>query len=197
MNNPAEYTNYSGGAKGADMEWDRVGRLYEVINHIHYRPGHIKHLLLTDPTKYGVMLTDIYAASIALGRPYSFKGIELVYRNWLQVYNSSAIFAISYIISPGEGDFKGFVNNTGKEIVAGGTGWAVEMAIQKGKPVYVFDMQREKWYIWWHDLNCFVENLTPELTKQFAGIGSRELSFEGKQAIEEVYKQTFPTTKTQ
>ena len=33
-----------------------------------------------------------------------------------------------------------------KVAVQGGTGYAVEMAIQAGKPVYVFDQVRNQWY---------------------------------------------------
>lgn len=188
MNNPKDYTNHSGGAKGADFEWDKIGRLYGVEAHIHWRPEHLKSI-----TKEGEaqMLHDVKLAATRLGRPTSFKGIELVQRNWLQVHHAEAIFAISYIINPGEKDFKGFMNKTEKQIVSGGTGWAVEMAIQKYKPTDVFDMTTNQWYCWVSAECKFVLRDIPVLTEKFAGIGSRFLTPQGIQAIVDVYNKTF------
>lgn len=183
---PENYVNHSGGAKGADLEWDKIGREFGVTNHIHWRP---KDLLDLSLDMVEQVLADVKAAATVLKRPYSFNGIELVQRNCLQVYNTDAIFAISYIIHPGDIDFKGFKNNTGKEIVAGGTGWAVEMAIQKEKLVYVFDMNHNQWFRWFTE--GFVAKSTPTLTEKFAGIGSRLLTLEGSDAIRNVYKKTF------
>lgn len=42
----------------------------------------------------------------------------------MQVKNSDAVFAIGHLV---------------RGIVDGGTGWAVQMAIDDGKPVYVYD----------------------------------------------------------
>lgn len=189
INNPQDYINHSGGAKGADMEWDRIGRLYGVTNHIHYRPVDLRSLFSEQEKQ---MLRDVYSAAQVLQRPHDFKGVELVHRNWLQVINSEAIFAISRIIDPGETDFKGFENKTGKQIVAGGTGWAVEMAIQKGMPVYIFDMKKNRWNKWSsYNQFLFEPIYLPSLTKQFTGIGSRQLTKEGTQAIIDVYEKTF------
>jgi len=189
MNDPSKYTNHTGGARGADITWDRIGRRYGVIHHAHWRPSDLKTLPESTLEK---IQTAVENAARALGRPSQFKGIELVQRNWLPVRYSEAIYAISYIVTPGDTDFKGFVNETGKEVVSGGTGWAVEMAIQEGKPVYVFDMNRNLWYYWDKNWNGFVPLLeTPLLTEQFAGIGSRNLTPSGVSAIENVYKKTF------
>lgn len=186
---PEELENHSGGAQGADLEWDRIGREFGVTNHRHYRPSDLKNMT---PVEKVMMLKDVEAAAKALGRPTDFKGVELVHRNWFQIMNGDAIFAISRIIEPGETDFKGFMNNTGKQIVAGGTGWAVEMAIQKGKGVAVYDMNTDLWYFWDHNYNKFMSiDFIPTLTKAFAGIGSRQLTPNGIKAIRDVYKATF------
>jgi hypothetical protein len=65
------------------------------------------------------------------------------------------------------------------------------MAILHDKPVYVFDQQNGKWYKWDPSVNNFVESEVPTLTKNFAGIGTRELSEAGKQAIRDTYEKTF------
>ena len=76
--------------------------------------------------------------------------------------NSESIFAIGTI--------------NGKQ-VNGGTGWAVQMGIDEGKSVYVFDQEKCKWYFWNRD---FEVCNTPILTKNYAGIGTREINENGK-----------------
>jgi hypothetical protein len=63
-------------------------------------------------------------------------------RNWTQVKYSDAIFAIGTLVKPGQSIDPNNSKETRiakKVIVSGGTGYAVEMAIQADKPVYVFD----------------------------------------------------------
>lgn len=182
------YTNHSGGAAGADKEWKDQGHLYGVKT-IDWRPEHLDSMF---PAGRQKTLESVWKAAEALKRPKNFKGIELVQRNWFQAYHAQAIYAVAHITPPGGMDYKGFTNETGKEIVAGGTGWAVEMAIQMSKPVYVFDMGTNVWHMWKEITFVWVE--TPVLTETFAGIGSRLLSPQGIQAISDVYKKTFTCT---
>ena len=74
-------------------------------------------------------------------------------------------------------------------IVDGGTGWAVQMAIDDGKPVHLYDQERDQWFInrngeWGYDD-------VPTLTDEFAGIGSRKINDKGREAIKAVYEKTF------
>jgi hypothetical protein len=79
-------------------------------------------------------------------------------------------------------------------MVKGGTGWAVGMAIEEGKPVYVFDQEKEQWFTYNAILGAFLPLYdTPVLTSNFAGIGTRELNDAGRQAIRDVYAKTFGT----
>lgn len=188
--NEKTYTNHSGGAEGADMAWDKIGREFGVENHNHYRPSDLAGLNTEDRSQ---LEKDVTNAAKGLGRPTSeFRGKDLVRRNWLQVRGADSIYAVSRIVNPGEMD-KGFQNTSGKQVVGGGTGWAVEMAIQKGKPVFVFDTKTKDWYTWDLWQNKFVPSSTPILTYNFAGIGSREMTPEGLQAIRDVYKLTLAT----
>jgi len=190
MNNPAEYINYSGGANGADMTWDKIGREFGVTKHAHWRPHDLKDL---SPEDQVLSMKAVISAAEVLKRPSSFKDTELVQRNWLQVVNAEAIYAISRIIEPGGFD-KGFINKSGKQVVSGGTGWAVEMAIQIGKPVAVFDMNTNKWYWWVSAESKFkLSTDTVILTRLFAGISSRFISLDGIKAIRDVYTATFPS----
>jgi hypothetical protein len=167
------------------MEWDRIGRLHGFNNHKHYRPSDLKAMEQVHRTS---MEAAIFAAAKALGRPtVEFPGKDFVRRNWFQAVNADAIYAISRIVGKGDLD-KGFPNNSGKQIVSGGTAWACEMAIQMGKPVFVFNMKDNQWYEW--NETMFVECNTPILTEKYAGIGSREIDQEAKKAIEDVYIKT-------
>ena len=99
---------------------------------------------------------------------------NLILRDWLQVKNADTIIAI------------GRLKNG---IVEGGTGWAVQMAINEGKPVYVFSQNSGKWY---KNINGKWESSdVPTLTPNFAGIGTRELNDAGKQAIVDIFTKTF------
>jgi hypothetical protein len=86
--------------------------------------------------------------------------LPLFARNWLQVKNSDAVFAIGQLSY-------GTVN--------GGTGWAVQMAIDHRKPVHVFNLSDEHWYVYDPQQRLFVQEETPKLTKNFAGIGTRSI----------------------
>ena len=77
-------------------------------------------------------------------------------------------------------------------MVDGGTGYAVQMAINNQKEVYVFDQIRDKWFRWSYSSLSYVECQCPKITYQdFAGIGTREIKQNGIQAIRDVYNKTF------
>lgn len=205
VSNPSEFTNHSGGAKGADyFGWDQIGQEFGLTNHKHYYTGDRND----NNAPYGniEITTEDYeegrykvaqAAKRNYGYEYkSMKDSRLI-RNWSQVKYADAIFAIGTIAQPGE---KLFPNKPGDTRVAstpsvtGGTGYAVGMAINEGKPVHVFDQSKKAWFVW--DGKQFVQEDTPTLTKNFAGIGTRQLTEVGKQAIRDVYTKTFGSKPT-
>jgi len=188
------YYNHSGGALGADSAWDDIGKIYGFNNHNHYYHGSRTpkgNIRITDEDlKEGI--EEIKKTFKILGRPDIPKYYSLLGRNWFQVKNCEAVFAISAIISPGEFDKKGYKCKALKPVVEGGTGYAVEIAIQNDKTVFVFN-QRETsfkvgWYVW--DSDRFKPIETPVLTQNYAGIGSRELNPLGLKAIEQTYIKT-------
>ena len=93
-------------------------------------------------------------------------GNKLAARDYIQVRNSDAVYALAPLSSP--------------TTVKGGTGIAVEMAKLLHKPVFVWDTKSEKWHRW--NGNRFEElkdengnDIVPYLTKNFAAIGTRTL----------------------
>jgi len=186
----AEITNHSGGALGADTAWDKIGSKYGMTKNRHYYFEGFK--TPNGNTSIPVVQKDeandkLKQANKFLNRtfPTSKEYINnLLRRNWWQVKNSDAIFAVSNIKWDSRNE---------KGLVEGGTAWAVYMAISEGKPVHVFDQNSKEWYQWQYnaekDTGWVVES-TPTLTKDFAGIGTREINKDGLKAIEDVYIKT-------
>lgn len=174
------YINHSGGAIGSDTLWDQIGEQFGVISKHYYAEGQNTPNGNTPLTRQQLSEADLHLieANSKLNRRFPTSNDyvnNLLRRNWFQVKNADAIFAIGTIANNGT--------------VNGGTGWAVQMAIDNNKDVYVFDQSRLKWYR--NRNNKWSETTTPKLTPNFAGIGTREITQEGIQAIKNVYSLTF------
>jgi hypothetical protein len=202
--NLSSYTNHSGGAEGSDTEWDVIGKDFGMVNNKHYYTGvkgpknaPLGNVDITDePIAVEGASKVAQAAKEMWGYKYTTMKDQRLIRNWAQVANSDAIFAIGTLGKKDDiwkGDEKSKEpRRLLKFAVQGGTGYAVEMAIQTGKPVYVFDQVREQWY---KNINGeWSKSEVPTLTKNFAGIGTREINEAGKQAIRDVYTNTFKST---
>ena len=198
-NNPSEFTNHSGGALGSDIQWDDIGREFGMVNNKHYwtgegvRPAHGNTIIDSIDYQEG-RFESAKAAKRNFGYQYAAMKDSRLIRNWSQVKHSDAIFAIGKIVNIGEKIFPNQINDTRVAVnpsVTGGTGYAVSMAINNNKPVYVFDQEQNKWFTWSKEQNNFIEVETPILTKNFAGIGTRQINENGKQAIRDVYEKTF------
>lgn len=186
---PSEYTNWSGGARGADTEWKRIGEKYGISRTRDFRPEDLDKLT---PEQLDEVEWAYQEAFRYLGRRELAEDTpagKLVRRDYLQAKKADAVFAISEIVQPGQKGSKGFTNNMPYPIVEGGTGYAVTMAIQMDKPVYVFDQNEKQWYKW--EGNTFIRVDTPILTRNFAGIGTQRINADGIAAIEAVYAKTF------
>jgi alkylated DNA repair dioxygenase AlkB len=228
--NPANYTNHSGGAALSDTEWDQIGREYRVVNHKHYREPlnyidtkgqpaigpreldskklsalNIKPTYISqeDYDEGAIKATTAFRMMYENTKNKSVRSAYII-RNWLQVKNADAIYALGTIKQPGENasDKKDEERVAAIPIVKGGTGYAVQMAINERKPVYVFDGTKKGWYKYDYTVKNFVETETPKLTKNFAGIGSRSLSTpeviqKSIQAIRDVYENTFKSQLTE
>ena len=162
------YTNHSGGARGSDAAWDIIGQTYGVKSIHYYAEGYKTPLgnLALNVDQLSEADVYLHKANEVLKRrfPTNNQYVDgLLRRNWHQVKNAEAVFAISTI-----------KNN----IVQGGTGWAVHMAISVNKEVFVFDQDMDDWFTYRRD--AFRRCNTPILTKNFAGIGTREIKDNGK-----------------
>jgi hypothetical protein len=187
---------HSGGAEGSDTYWEVIGQKWGVITKAysyktksHKSPNKVE---ITD-SDYNEGILRVEDANKILCRTGISKYMNLLARNWAQVKYSDEVFAIGTFINVGEKNSKGYLNKGKLQIVDGGTGYATTMAILSQKPVFLFDQLRLKWYKWSFSIDKFVElGETPKINcENFAGIGTRQLSSDGKLAIEDVYNKTF------
>lgn len=174
---------HSGGCPGSDMFWEAVCKEVNIKTISYSFPGHTQygeHPRILTPAELNEGWQHILKASKSIKRNAdNMKSTYvrcLLCRNWFQVKNSDAIFAI------------GKINNN---MVDGGTGWAVQMAIDENKPVFVFEQNKNIWYSWNYNTNLFEICDVPTLTENFAGIGTRELNKNGEDAIKNIIIKHF------
>lgn len=207
VNNPDSFTLHSGGALGSDFMWGQIAEEYGIPN----TPDRQMHYYNNQPTPKGnvQISTEDYeegrykvaeAAKANWGYQYKTMKDDRLIRNWSQVKHSDAIYAIGTMVKEGERIFpnqSGDTRTAKHTAVTGGTGYAVEMAIQAGKPVYVFDQSRNRWFKNIND-EWSVSDV-PTLTPNFAGIGTRQIQQNGIDAIRAVFEKTFgnPQQNTQ
>jgi hypothetical protein len=191
------YICHSGGCPGADMTWETEGNYYGVKTIAYSFGGHKQEgknrvILSTEELNEGfknVLIANKTMKRYPQGQARYIQ--NLLARNWFQVKNAEAVFAIGMFskLRPEES----VVTR-----VDGGTGWAVQMAIDNKKPVYVFDQTPPKcsfdspmpWAYFDYKVNHFVPMDTiPKLTENFAGVGTREINENGITAIQTILKE--------
>jgi len=184
------YVCHSGGAQGADFYFENFGNKFHVrtIAYSYKTPFH-NSLLKKELTEQEFFegCEKIEIANVALNRFKYQHMLKLLARNWFQVKYSDEVFAVGSIKSR-----KGNI-----QFLKGGTGWAVQMAIDRGIPVYVYDQDQLRWFSWSYALKMFqvcVDN--PIITKKnFTGIGTRRINLFGINAIEDLYERSFGKKK--
>ncbi len=72
--------------------------------------------------------------------------------------------------------------------VKGGTGWAVELAKMFNRPLHVFDQPQKKWFTW---KNGWTEDSPRIEYNTFVGSGTRYLNDAGREAIEQLFADSF------
>tara|TARA_R100000988_G_scaffold19136_1_gene9407 strand:+ start:1517 stop:11284 length:9768 start_codon:yes stop_codon:yes gene_type:complete len=176
----------SGGAKGADRLWSTVLSKKGFAT-IHMMPETTAHRK-TIPEFFealkkgnvkgvdrGVSSKELLEAGSALEEAnrtlkrgeitkYGDWAYELIARNYFQIKGANSVYAVAEL----EGN---------KRTVKGGTGWAVQMALDKGlQEVYVYHPPEKSWFRWTPEVNRFKAiNYTPKLRRNPAVIGSREI----------------------
>ena len=188
---------FSGGAKGADSLF---GQCAEVCDHKVMHFSFIGHKPAVKANIYPISDLDLQQADKFLKRanlvlkrgtfPYESDYVNnMLRRNYFQIKQTERVYAVTSL------DRK-----TG--LPSGGTAWALVMAAQKGiRDIFVFDQSTNLWRRM-YDWVCagFPESVVFDTMKwiderpepphgHYTGIGSRDLTTEGANAIIKLYEE--------
>lgn len=173
----------SGGAEGSDLQWGMTaGSAGHSVIHWSFS-GHRTRA----PALEVVRLSDdqlseadphLSRAAQTLRRHFPPKSPfvrKLLQRNWYQVAHSGSLYAVATITHG---------------LVDGGTGWAVQMFIDRHNgeacPAYVFCQRTLCWHRWDGAGGWAGIDRPPAPSGIWAGVGTRDLSPEGKAAIRDL-----------
>ncbi len=116
-------------------------------------------------------------ASKMMGRKYydAEKIRKVLQTIFHMVNNGHQVFAVGYILEDNS--------------VKGGTGWAVELAKLFNRPLSVFDQNKNQWFSWQN--GAWKEDSPQIMHETFVGSGTRNLTEEGKKAVEKLFVDSF------
>ena len=127
---------YTGGAKGTDELVEQLGKQFGMQVEVLVPPNHPRATFITPSTVEVLMLANphLHQAAEKLGKrmPSHFYTLQLLQRNYQIAKKANTIYAFGIL----EQD---------KKRVKGGTGWTVQLAMDQGKPVYLFDIPSQSW----------------------------------------------------
>lgn len=170
---------FSGGAKGADsiFSYNAIKKKHKVINFVfdwmNSRCDKNTLFELSDDELKQANET-LKKCSQRIKRYFPTKNEyvnKLLQRNYYQILESDTMYAVTYL--------------DGNK-VDGGTAWAVEMfKMLKHGDIFIFDMHTNDWYLYDHDEFVYTEPYTPN--GFYTGVGSRNITEQGKNAIRNLY----------
>ena len=180
----------SGGAEGADLQWGMCAGLmgHNVIHwsfNGHKSKAPDSELVRLDDKQLKEANASIKAAALIVKKQVPVKKwvLNLIQRNYYQVAWSDSVYVVSEIKD---------------NIVQGGSGWAVYMYLNRITELdfipncYVFCQVHNSWYKWNNGIFEVIE-LPPKPSGIWAGIGSRDLKQNGKDAIRYLTNFVKPT----
>jgi hypothetical protein len=181
MTHSDQYTYYGGGHRGTEAEFGRQAEKFG-IREVNYsfaghQPAREKGLVILSSKELKKGDISMEIVSIRMNRKYSqVEKIRKVFQSIFHMVNNGLqIFAVGWI-QP---------DNT----VKGGTGWAVELGKLFNRPLSVYDQERNQWFTWKN--NTWVDDLPRVEHTTFVGTGTRNLTDQGKKAIEDLFARSF------
>ena len=177
---PKICTLYSGGLKGAETAFGEAAEKFGVGEVIYTFKG---HKLFRDKNSTVLSQEELERGDISM---------ELASRMMNRTYYETekirkVLQTIFHMINSGHQVFViGTIQEDGS--VKGGTGWAVELAKMFNRPLHVFDQGSEKWHTW---KNGWQEDSPTIKYDTFVGSGTRYLSDAGRNAIEQLFTDSF------
>ncbi|MBF0430105.1 MAG: hypothetical protein HQK83_02410 [Fibrobacteria bacterium] len=178
-----DYCLYSGGLKGAEKTFGECAEKYNIdeknFSFEGHTPARDKNLTILSEEELRKGNISMEIVSARMNRRYAHaEKIKKIFQVIFHMINKGyQVFAIGWI-QP---------DNT----IKGGTGWGIELAKFFNRPISVFDQDTNKWSTWKD--NAWVSDEPVISHKTFCGTGTRNLSVEGKKAIEELFSRSFPS----
>lgn len=169
----------SGGAEGSDTFWGNESKKigHSVIHFSFVGHNNSKDTIIISQSDLELADPYLLKANETLKRrfpPQNQFVANLLRRNWYQVKDSDAVYAI------------GFLNHG---YVKGGTAWAIQMFIDQYNdigtiPCYIFHQTMNQWYQ--RIDGEWISTNPPKPSGVWTGIGSRDLQDNGKRAIRNI-----------
>ncbi len=173
---------FSGGAGGAEAAFGAAAERWgiEEVNftfegHAIDRKRGVRMLNHEELQKGDVSLTYV---SGLLHRTYPQTPLlrKVLQSIWFQVNSGQEVYVVGRIME----------DNT----VRGGTGWGAEFAKICNKPLFVFDQEKNRWFVW--KKSRWTETGTPVITHaHFTGTGTRFLNDNGRKAVTALFEASF------
>ena len=174
---------FSGGHRGVESAFGEMAEKwgvkevnYSFMGHKVERNSNIQHLSDEELARGDISME---LASKMMNRTYYEKRkIRKVLQLIFHMVNSGhQVFVVGTILDD--------------DTVKGGTGWAVELAKLFHRPVSVYDQTKKQWFTWkdgkWQEDQPKISHET------FCASGTRDLTPEGRQAIEQLFADAFGT----
>ena len=178
---PTECTLYSGGANGSESAFGEACESWGVHEVNFTFEGHKQ---VRSRGRYELSPRELAAGDVSLvyvsrrlNRTYSEGSLirRVLQTLWHMVSRSQQVFVIGQIQEDGT--------------VVGGTGWSVELARMWNKSLWVYDQDQKGWFYW--NGERWMPG-TPLITSiHFTGTGTRYLTDDGRQAIEDLFARSF------
>ena len=186
---------YTGGADGTDILAEEMAREYGMQIEVTVPPNH-PHAKFTSPASVEVLIQADPAIGAAAHKlckrvPTHFYTLSLLQRNYHIARKAHTVFAFGKLCAD-------------KKRVEGGTGWTVQLAIDQGKEVFLFDTNTNQWYRsenTYNIENSCLKKVTsfkpwgtlrlPTLHQSSAVVGSRDITPATRAAIKNLFQRTF------
>jgi len=181
MLQPEQCTLYSGGHQGAEQVFAEMAEKsgIKVVNFTFdgHKTAQGRHAVILSEEELQRGDISMELASKMMHRTYyEASRIRKVLQTIFHMVNHGhQVFAVG-VIQP---------DNT----VKGGTGWAVELAKLFNRPVSIFDQERHQWFTWKE--GAWQEDSPQIAYETFVGSGTRNLTEEGRKAIEQLFQKSF------
>ena len=180
----SDYILFSGAAPGAEAEFGACAERHGIEEVNFTFEGH------TEARRRGIRVLnheELQAGDVSLEyvsrlmhRRYTDSPLirRVLQTLWYQVNNGQEIYVVGVIQED--------------DTVRGGTGWGAEFAKLCNKPLYVFDQDKNGWFVWTGDLWAPTGPDEPVIAHpHFTGTGTRTLTENGARAIEALFDRSF------